>query len=756
MGWCRCCSRFSARSRPRIRFKGGGIIKAHSALGDTSNLMKVANNASGKFVYDFNDIEFEDIEFDGANRALTSSGQNMFRFWAVDGLKFRRCRFRDWQRGVIVTFGCKNIVVDDCDFTGWGHPQADVGFDGGSAFYSSGNLVDFTPSENVQVLNSRFRDGYWNAMQVATSGFVLANNVLDNIYECGIFAQNGALPSQAGTSGKAREGVIANNVITEIMQSSIDAAGIVASGWNLIVTGNRIEGVDNAGISATDSISNVKIAGNIVSNSVRDPGSFLLGQISVRSTDASTGYIDIPRGVFVDDNIVRDAGQTYPTGTIRFAVRCVTTANITLSGLQTIDGMTLIAGKRVLVKDQTNATENGIYITAAGAWPRATDVDTGAEIEGSYCIVLRGATNGRKVFKCTSTGITIGSTDIVFAEQANTLFRHGQLFYTQPVHACAAAGNITLSGTQTIDGVACGVGDRVLAPAQTDATQRGVWIVAAGSWTRAPEAESGAEMLNSAVYVLSGGTTYGNTRWRLINTGTITVGSTSLICRQLVKVASKGIWLARATGSDVVNEVSVRRNRVTDAASSTANNLVIDSDMVGTGWDVGDNPGALFTYPMMNTVRVLGRGGTPVALTGTTTETNMVSVEIPPGVMGLNGKLRIRTVWSYTNSANDKLLRARFGTANGLSGTALIGLIATTSASVVYEGVIANQNSASVHVAGPSGGSLSLTGQGISSLEVATAAINTTGKTFVNITAQLENAGETITLDEWLVELIPS
>ena len=60
-------------------------------------------------------------------------------------------------------------------------------------------------------------------------------------------------------------------------------------------------------------------------------------------------------------------------------VRVATTANVTLSGEQTIDGV-LTSVDRILVKDQTTGSENGIYVTAAGAWARAADADTDAEV----------------------------------------------------------------------------------------------------------------------------------------------------------------------------------------------------------------------------------------------------------------------------------------------------------------------------------------------------------------------------------------
>ena len=100
------------------------------------------------------------------------------------------------------------------------------------------------------------------------------------------------------------------------------------------------------------------------------------------------------------------------------SVRAATTANITLSGTQTIDGVTLIANDRVLVKDQTTASWNGIYIVAAGAWSRATDADSNPEVTAGMAVfVSEGTVNGNSQWKLTTDDpITVGTTSLVFAQ----------------------------------------------------------------------------------------------------------------------------------------------------------------------------------------------------------------------------------------------------------------------------------------------------------------------------------------------------
>ena len=101
----------------------------------------------------------------------------------------------------------------------------------------------------------------------------------------------------------------------------------------------------------------------------------------------------------------------------KHSVLAATTANITLSGIQTIDGELLPAGARVLVKDQAQAKENGIYVVpAAGAWKRAQDADTSVEVTpGLFVSVEKGTVNGDSVWQLvTDAPIVLGTTALAF------------------------------------------------------------------------------------------------------------------------------------------------------------------------------------------------------------------------------------------------------------------------------------------------------------------------------------------------------
>ena len=102
------------------------------------------------------------------------------------------------------------------------------------------------------------------------------------------------------------------------------------------------------------------------------------------------------------------------------AARVATTENITLSGLQTIDGVVLAVGDRVLVKDQTNAVENGIYIVAETDWTRSLDFDGSPsnEVEGGeYVFVSEGSNNHDTGWVVvTDAPIEVGTDEIEFTQ----------------------------------------------------------------------------------------------------------------------------------------------------------------------------------------------------------------------------------------------------------------------------------------------------------------------------------------------------
>lgn len=102
---------------------------------------------------------------------------------------------------------------------------------------------------------------------------------------------------------------------------------------------------------------------------------------------------------------------------IKQPCRVATTAAITLSGLQTIDGVAVVADDRVLVKDQSNAVENGIYIASTSEWERAKDFDGPLDaVKGTFVLVIEGIAGGGKEYQVTTADdITVGTSPITWA-----------------------------------------------------------------------------------------------------------------------------------------------------------------------------------------------------------------------------------------------------------------------------------------------------------------------------------------------------
>jgi hypothetical protein len=99
------------------------------------------------------------------------------------------------------------------------------------------------------------------------------------------------------------------------------------------------------------------------------------------------------------------------------SVRVATTANITLSGTQTIDGIAVIAGDRVLVKNQDTAHQNGIYVVSASAWDRAADANTWNELISAFAFVEQGTLNGDNGYLITvNVGGTLGVSDVTVSQ----------------------------------------------------------------------------------------------------------------------------------------------------------------------------------------------------------------------------------------------------------------------------------------------------------------------------------------------------
>ena len=155
-------------------------------------------------------------------------------------------------------------------------------------------------------------------------------------------------------------------------------------------------------------------------------GGTLTGALTL--SGAPTTGLHATTKTYVDDAVATGLHPTTSCGN-------ATTANISLTGEQTIDGI-LTATSRILVKNQTLPKQNGIYVTAAGAWTRATDMDAWTEVPGVYTFVTAGTAQANTGWSCTAlAGGTLETTDITFVQ------------FSAP-GTYTASGGITKTGTE--------------------------------------------------------------------------------------------------------------------------------------------------------------------------------------------------------------------------------------------------------------------------------------------------------------------
>jgi len=121
-------------------------------------------------------------------------------------------------------------------------------------------------------------------------------------------------------------------------------------------------------------------------------------------------------------NAISRTGNIFEDVAIKAPVRVATTAEIVLSGLQTIDDAVLIEGDRVLVKDQPDETQNGIYGASSGNWQRTVDASKNTDfVQGTLVPVATGTDNGGVIYaqQCADSPVVIGTSLITFVDQTD-------------------------------------------------------------------------------------------------------------------------------------------------------------------------------------------------------------------------------------------------------------------------------------------------------------------------------------------------
>ena len=295
--------------------------------------------------------------------------------------------------------------------------------------------IDATKIHDGTVTNTEFKylDGVTSAIQTQLDAKLVKANNLSDVTSASTARTN--LGVAIGTDVQAHDADLdAIAGLTSAADKGIQFTGSgTAATYDLTTAGKAL--LDDADASAqrttlglgtisTQNANNVAVTGGSVTG---------LGSPSAGSDAATKTYVD---------NLV--AGLK-----TRIITRVATTANIDLTAdLQngdTLDGITLATGNKVLVKNQTSASDNGIYdVVASGTANRNADYDTIAELAGQIVVVQEGTTNGDDLFLCTTdTSASLGSSDITFTK----VFPSSGGTVTQVAVADSGSSEFTVTGS---------------------------------------------------------------------------------------------------------------------------------------------------------------------------------------------------------------------------------------------------------------------------------------------------------------------
>ncbi len=178
------------------------------------------------------------------------------------------------------------------------------------------------------------------------------------------------------------------------------------------INGTTFDGTANVTVTAAaGTLTGTTLNSSVVTSSLTSVGTLASLAVTGNVTAADpTTSSQLTTKSYVD-NLITGISWKNP-------VKAASTANLTLSGTQTVDGVALVATDRVLVKNQSTAANNGIYLVASGSWTRALDADTAAELDGAAVYVLGGTTQADFSYTETAAITTLGSDTVTFVQFA--------------------------------------------------------------------------------------------------------------------------------------------------------------------------------------------------------------------------------------------------------------------------------------------------------------------------------------------------
>lgn len=351
-------------------------------------------------------------------------------------------------------------------------------------------------------------------------------------------------------------------------------------------------------------------------------------------------------------------------------VLCATTTNITLSGLQAIDGVTVVAGDRVLVKSQSTNSQNGIYLASASAWSRSPDADTWNELVSAICFVEEGSTYAGTAWYCTAqAGGTIGTTAVVWSNfsvaasyTAGTglTLNANQFSITNTGVTAGAYGSAskTLTATVNAQGQLTVLGDTNIAISNTQVS---------GLGTMSTQAASSVAITGGTIDgVTIGGTTAGAVTASLFTgpaTG-LTGTATSLSIGGNAATATSATTATNLAGGATGSLPYQSASGTTALLAAGTDGYVLRLASGVPAWSA-DYTGTVTSVSGTGTVSGISLSGT-VTSSGSLTLGGTLDLSTPPAIGGTTPN----TITGTTITANTKFVSSYFD-ASGSGGGAL-------------------------------------------------------------------------------------